>query len=168
MMRIAEPMVAEFKLEAKTTRRMIERVPGDHLTWRPHPKSMTLGRLAMHLAGIPGWAGAILGQDELVLTGPTPTPEPAGVAEVLETFDRNAARFAEQLGAQDDARMVAPWRMRAGDRVVVEAPRAAMIRSAVLSHVVHHRGQLSVYLRLLDVPLPPVYGPTADERGFSG
>jgi len=166
MMRIAEPVLAEFKLAAKTTRRMLERLPPERLAWKPHAKSMSLGRLAMHLAGIPGWARVILDQDELVLTGPTPTPEPGSVAEVLDAFDRHAASFGELLGAQDNARMLAKWRMRAGDRVVVEAPRAAMIRSAVLSHIVHHRGQLSVYLRLLDVPLPPVYGPSADESGL--
>jgi uncharacterized damage-inducible protein DinB len=168
MMKIAEPLVAEFKLEARMTRRMLERVPGDRLTWRPHPKSMSLGRLAMHVAEIPGWARSILEQDELVLEGGYTATEPATVAEVLDAFDRHASSFGELLGAQDNARMLAKWRMRVGERVVVEAPRAAMIRSAVLSHVVHHRGQLSVYLRLVDVPLPPVYGPTADERGVGG
>jgi uncharacterized damage-inducible protein DinB len=168
MMKIAEPLAAEFKLEARMTRRMLERVPGDRLTWRPHPKSMSLGRLAMHVAEIPGWARSILEQDELVLDGSFTATEPATLAEVLDAFDHHASSFGELLGAQDNARMLARWRMRAGDRVVVEAPRTAMIRSAVLSHVVHHRGQLSVYLRLLDVPLPPVYGPTADERGLGG
>ncbi|MBP1620901.1 MAG: DinB [Acidobacteria bacterium] len=168
MMKIAEPLVAEFQLEARTTRRMLERLPADRLTWRPHPKSMTLGRLALHLAELPGWGGSILSQDELVIDGGYAPREPASVAEVLETFDRKVTEFAELLGAQDNARMLAPWRMKAGGRVVLEAPRAAMVRSAVLSHVVHHRGQLSVYLRLLDVALPAVYGPTADERGFGG
>jgi uncharacterized damage-inducible protein DinB len=168
MMKIAEPLVAEFKAEARTTHRMLERVPGDRLTWRPHPKSMSLGRLAMHVAELPGWGGSVLDQDELVLTGGYTGTEAASVDEVLAAFDRHADRFVEWLGQQDNARMLAKWRMRAGERVVVEAPRAAMIRSAVLSHVVHHRGQLSVYLRLLDVALPPVYGPTADERGFGG
>jgi uncharacterized damage-inducible protein DinB len=167
-MKIAEPLVTEFKLEARTTRRMLERVPGDRLAWRPHPKSMALGRLAMHLAEIPGWAGSILSHDELVIDGKFSPHEPAAVAEVLEAFDRNVAGFAELLGAQDNARMLASWRMRAGERVVLEAPRAAMVRSAVLSHIVHHRGQLSVYLRLLEIPLPAVYGPTADERGSGG
>ena len=100
-MKIVGPLVAEFKTEAKTTRRMLERVPGDRLAWRPHPKSMSLGRLALHLAELPGWGGSIVSQDELVIDGGFAPREPASLTEVLETFDRQATEFAELLGAQD-------------------------------------------------------------------
>lgn len=165
-MNLIEPILMEFSHEAKTTRRMLERVPEAHLTWKPHEKSMSLARLATHIAEIPGWVGAIVNQDEFVLGVGGYTPPTAGsVAELLDLFDKNVAAVSEILQGQSNERLMATWRVRKGDQVLMEMPRLGMIRTMLLNHIIHHRGQLSVYLRLHNVPLPPVYGPTADE-GF--
>ena len=163
-MSICEPLAAELQREAATTRKMLERVPEDKFGWKPHEKSMPLGRLAGHVAELPTLVAPVLKQDELdFATGNFQPLNPSSVAELLERFDGNVAAAAELLKDQTDERMHETWRLRSGDRVFVELPRVAVIRSMVLNHIVHHRGQLSVYLRLLDVPLPSVYGPTADE-----
>ncbi|MBI3950680.1 MAG: DinB family protein [Acidobacteria bacterium] len=165
-MNLIEPILMEFSYEAHTTRRMLERVPEEHLAWKPHEKSMSLARLATHIAEIPGWVGAIVNQDEFVIGVGGYTPPTAGsVAEILDMFDNNVAAVSQTLQDQTNEHLLAPWRLKKGDQVLVEMPRLAMIRTLLLSHIIHHRGQLSVYLRLHDVPLPPVYGPTADE-GF--
>jgi uncharacterized damage-inducible protein DinB len=163
-MGIGEPLASELKQEAATTRRLLERVPEDRLEWKPHEKSMSLGRLAGHVAELPSLLGAVLAADELDFASGKYQPFNAtSVAEILERFDRNIAEGVEGLRGLDDARAFEKWRLRSGDRVIADAPRAAIVRGLVFNHVIHHRGQLSVYLRLLDVPLPSVYGPTADE-----
>lgn len=156
-----EALGVELQVEAKTTRRMLERVPPESLAWRPHEKSRTLGELAAHIADLPGLFIAPLLRDEfdredyVATTGST--------EEILATFDRNAASAETVLATLPVDRLLTPWRYRRGGRVVFELPRFVVLRTTALNHLVHHRGQLSVYLRLLDVPLPPVYGPTADE-----
>jgi uncharacterized damage-inducible protein DinB len=162
-MGMGEPLAAELKQEAATTRRLLERVPEDKLEWRPHEKSMTLGRLAGHVAELPSLLGPVLGAEELDFAAGNFKPFNAtSVAEILERFDKNIADGVEGLKGLEDARAFDKWRLRSGDHVIAELPRAAIVRGLVLNHVVHHRGQLSVYLRLLDVPLPSIYGPTAD------
>ncbi len=162
-MSLIEPILMELSQEAETTRKMLERVPPEHLGWKPHEKSMSLARLATHIAEIPGWAPIVLQQDAFVLSDEY-TPAVAGdVAELLEMFDKNVAAAAEAMRDQPDERLLATWQLKRGDEVLLEMPRVAAIRGLLLNHMIHHRGQLSVYLRLKNVPLPPVYGPTADE-----
>jgi len=161
-MKLNEPMIAEIQHEAATTRKMLERVPQESLSWQPHEKSMTLGRLASHIAMLPGIFIAKLNQDEVDRSEIKPLPTDSMTA-ILEAFDQNITSSLELLKTQSEERLLSSWRYRDGEKVVFEMPRVAVIRLIALNHLIHHRGQLSVYLRLLNVPLPSVYGPTADE-----
>ena len=166
-MSLSEPIAAELRREAATTRRMLERVPEDKLAWRPHEKSMTLGRLAGHIAELPRLLVSAVTQDEVDFAAGNFQPFTASnVPELLEKFDKNISAAAEALEGQPDEHLLKTWRLRRGEQILFELPRVAVLRSMGLSHIIHHRGQLSVYLRLLDVPLPSVYGPTADEVIF--
>ena len=169
MNRIANGIVVEFQHEAANTRKMLERVPEDKFDWQPHEKSMTLGRLATHLAENPEWCSTLLDQDELDMADSDYQPMTAeSVTALLELFDSNVKAFIESVGDRSDEEMLAEWTLRVGDNVVTALPKVAALRGFILSHSVHHRGQLSVYLRLLDVPLPSIYGPTADDAGAFG
>ncbi len=166
-MSISEALLAELNQEAANTRRMLEVVPGDKLDWQPHEKSMTLGRLAGHIAEIPGWAALMAGQDELDFAESDFTPVMAETTEaLLEAHDQSVAAFNDSVQGCDDATMMNPWTMKNGDHVFFSMPCAVAMRGFVLNHIVHHRGQLSVYLRQLEVALPQVYGPTADNPNF--
>jgi uncharacterized damage-inducible protein DinB len=166
-MSISQAMLAEMQHEAANSRKMLEVVPADKLDWQPHEKSMTLKRLAGHLAEIPGWAAVMVGHDELDFAAGNFTPfQPTTVEEVLETHDSSVAAFNSALAGQDDATLMKSWTMKNGDHVYFTLPCAVAMRSFIFSHMVHHRGQLSVFLRLLDVSLPQVYGPTADAPDF--
>ncbi len=166
-MKMNEPLVMELEQEAQSTRKMLERLPADKLTWRPHEKSMTLGRLAMHLAEIPGWVNATLLADELDFAKMDYKPvEAASSEEAVKKFDATLASALETLKKTDDAEMMKNWTMRNGEEVYFTMPKIAVLRGFVFSHLVHHRGQMSVYLRLLDVPVPGSYGPSADEPGM--
>lgn len=162
--------MAEFEQEAAGTRKMLERVPEDKFDWKPHEKSMPLGRLAGHIAESAAWAKEVVEGDELDFAQSDYEPyTPQKTAELLERFDEFAAIFSQALAGRSDEEMLAQWTMRSGDHVIAKLPRIAAIRGFVLSHTYHHRGQLSVYLRLLDVPVPGVYGPSADDTaGFGG
>jgi uncharacterized damage-inducible protein DinB len=164
-MGLSEPIAAELQREAATTRKMLERVPEDKMAWRPHEKSMTLGRLAGHIAELPSLVASVVTRDEVDFAAGNYQPfEASNSAELLEKFDKNIAGAVEALkGQADDEYLLKPWRLKRNGQVLFELPRAAVLRTMGLNHVIHHRGQLSVYLRLLDVPLPSVYGPTADE-----
>jgi uncharacterized damage-inducible protein DinB len=160
-MNLQEVFVPELRHEAATTRTMLERVPEGALGWRPHERSRTLGQLAGHVADIPGLFLASLREP-----GPdreTYASETGSVAGILATLDRNVAAALDALAGLDDERFLEPWTYRYGGRVVFELPRLVVARSTGLNHLVHHRGQLTVYLRLLGGPLPAVHGPTADE-----
>ena len=158
-----DPILMEMSQEAATTRRLLERVPAQHLAWKPHVKSMTMGRLATHIAEIPGWVSTILDKDGFDVGASNYTPQTAGsVAEVLEMFDRSIAAAEAAIRRQTMDRLSATWRITKQGQLMVEMPRMGVIRSLLLNHLIHHRGQLSVYLRLKDVPLPSIYGPTAD------
>lgn len=166
-MNFIEPLIAELQHEAATTRRLLERVPEESLAWQPHEKSMSLGRLAAHIANLPGMGIGVMSGDELDTSDlKAQSPPEDSVSSIVEAFDQKIARAIELLKTQADGNWLKPWRYMNGEKVIFEMPRLAVIRFVVLNHIIHHRGQLSVYLRLLDVPLPSVYGPTADEQVF--
>jgi uncharacterized damage-inducible protein DinB len=163
-MTMAAMLLPEFDHEMRTTRTVLERTPAQDAAWRPHPRSTSLGDLAVHIATIPSWLVPVLNQTELDLA-PKPGTAPAGFAsvdELLAMFDENVRRARAALAAASDADFGVPWTLRAGERTVFTMPRGPVVRSFIMSHLVHHRGQFTVYLRLRDVPLPSVYGPTAD------
>lgn len=164
-MNVKDSLIAEFEREARTTRKHLERLPDDKLNWRPHEKSFTAVGLVSHLVEMIGWADSILNLDELDIDPATYKPyEAASVAELLKTFDDNVAATRKALESVADAALDQPWRFKSAGQLFLERPRGEIFRDIVLSHVTHHRGQFSVYLRLLDVPVPPSYGPTADEQ----
>ena len=164
-MSMCQSLAAELQQEAKTTRRLLERVPEASLGWKPHEKSMSLGQLAGHVAQLPTLIVPALTEDEFdfAVAGWKPF-SPQSTAELVEQFDANIKAAAETLKGQADERMGEKWKLKSGDHVLFEMPRAMVVRFVGLNHVIHHRGQLSVYLRLLDVPLPSIYGPSADEN----
>jgi uncharacterized damage-inducible protein DinB len=149
-----------------TTRRVLERLPDEHLAWKPHEKSMSLGDLATHVVNIPTWAGITVDTAELDMGQEFPPPPTGRRAELLEIFDRHVSAARAKIESADDHALMQTWALKMGGQVLLEMPKVAVLRSFVLSHLIHHRGQLSVYLRLKDVPLPPIYGPSADEQGF--
>lgn len=157
--------LGDLEAELATTRRVLERVPEEHLGWKPHEKSMTLGALATHLANLPFWGTTTLRTDGLDIAATPLPPQPPATsrAELLGFQEQRAAELREALGEADEARLGQEWTFRRGEHVILRMPRVAVLRTMMISHMAHHRGQLSVYLRLLDVPVPSVYGPTADE-----
>jgi uncharacterized damage-inducible protein DinB len=162
-MAMKDTLLAEFDHEMGTTRRLLERVPDAQLGWTPHEKSMTLGGLATHLSNLPNWGTTILNDASYDLAAGPPNLSQAGSrAEVLANFDAAVSRTRAALD-KTDAELGAPWKLRRGDQEMFSLPRAAAFRTFVLYHIVHHRGQLSVYLRLNNVPVPSIYGPSADE-----
>ena len=163
---LSNALLPEFDHEMQTTRRTLERVPEDKLGWKPHQKSMTLGALATHLATITHWVDAIAGMDSFDVTSVPPTPELKSREELLKAFDENVARARKTIAGISDAAMMKPWSLIAGGKTMFSLPRIAVLRSFVLNHIIHHRGQFSVYLRLNDVPVPSIYGPSADEAGM--
>lgn len=157
--------LSDLDHELATTRRVLERIPEDRLTWKPHEKSMTLGGLSQHVANLNYWMRMVLEQPEYDLaSGPSSLGEPGSRAEVLELFDTNAAAVKKALAELDESALNDNWSLRHGDQVLLQQPRIMSLRINCISHMVHHRAQLSVYLRLLDVPVPSIYGPSADEK----
>jgi len=167
-MRLIEPYIMELDREASSTRKMLERVPEGKNEWAPHPKSMTLGKLATHVATIPSWASSLKedGFDIGVNSVDVPFPPPTTVG-LLALFDKTIAEAKAALNAIEDARAMGLWTLSMNGKPVFSMPRLAVVRTMILNHSVHHRGQLSVYLRLLDVPVPGMYGPSADENPFA-
>lgn len=156
-------LLPEFDHEASLTRRTLERVPFDRADWKPHEKSYSLKDLAVHLADIPSWVDATVNQDVLDFDGPYEPGSPDSVEELLGIFDRNVASARAALEKATAEEMGKTWTLRSNGEVVLSMPKAAVLRGFVLSHAIHHRAQLGVYLRLLDVPVPSTYGPSADE-----
>lgn len=160
---IKDGVLMEFDQEMATTRRLLEIIPTDKLGWKPHSRSMSMGALGTHLAVIPAWVSGIIRQDGYDMKGGEDVPAPFdSTARIVEVFDTNVAGARAAIHEQDDSRMLSPWTFSKRGRPLFTAPRVAALRMLLLSHVIHHRGQLSVYLRLHDVPLPAIYGPTAD------
>jgi len=167
-MAIRDALLHELQTECAKTRALLERVPEDKLNWRPHEKSMPMGRLATHLAELTGWGKLVLGQDEIDIgAGFTPTIQES-VAEILATHDKNVAACKEILAETPDEEFSKTWTMKHQGKAVFSAPKFGVMRDFVLNHMVHHRGQLTVFLRLNDVSLPMTYGPSADEAGGLG
>lgn len=168
-MSVVQTLLPEFDHEMANTRRLLEVVPAADAEWRPHAKSFSLGELAAHIATLPMWGRVTLQQPELDLGSPANASLDrvrfATAAELLEQFDRHVREAREALASTSDAAMGETWTLKNGGTTVFALPRAAVLRGFVLSHMIHHRGQLSVYLRLRDVPLPALYGPTADSHG---
>jgi len=159
-----EALSLELEHESKTTRKLLGRVPEGAFGWKPHEKSMSLGQLASHLAENPNWVTPILELEEMSID-PDYKPYIANSSEeLLERFDTNTRKAVETLKSQSDEDLMKPWRFVAGGEVKMEMPRIGVLRSIILNHTYHHRGQLSVYLRLNDVPIPSIYGPSADEE----
>jgi uncharacterized damage-inducible protein DinB len=165
-MSMIEMLIQELEQEAATTKRVLERVPDDRLAWKPHAKSMSLGQLALHVATTPG------GVSDAMRQSPFPIPEftqasATTAAELVPALEQSVAKAKENLRAIGDAGLGHTWRVVDGNREVLTMPVGAVARSIMLNHWYHHRGQLTVYLRELNVPLPSVYGPTADENPFA-
>jgi uncharacterized damage-inducible protein DinB len=163
-MSIAEALVADFREEAGNTRKVLSAVPDDRLDWKPHAKSMSLGRLAGHIAETPGWIPSMMADEmDFAKSGGDWKPFlPVSRAELLARFEREIEAFAQLVRDRPDDFLKRTWTMRHGAQVLWQVPRHTAIRSTAIHHIVHHRGQLTVYLRLLEVPVPPTYGPTAD------
>ncbi len=162
-MALKDTLLSEFDHEMGTTRRLLERLPDGELGWKPHEKSMTIGGLATHLANLPNWGTTILNDAYYDMAGGPPNlTAAASRADVVAAFDLAVAKARTALD-KTDAELAAQWKLTRGDQEMFSLPRAAAFRSFVLYHSVHHRGQLSVYLRLNNIPVPAIYGPTADE-----
>lgn len=166
-MPIVDALLPEFDHEMTVTRKLLERVPEDRFTWKPHEKSYSLGELAQHVATLPMWGSITLNQSELDLAGSQRQSGATNRSELLAFFDGNVSTTRSALVGKGDAELMAPWTLKAAGRTIFSMPKASVWRSFVMSHLVHHRGQLSVYLRMQGVPLPSIYGPSADENPFS-
>ncbi|MBX3145828.1 MAG: DinB family protein [Gemmatimonadales bacterium] len=166
-MSISAAVLPEYDHETSVTRTVLSRVPDEHATWRPHPKSYSLGDLSAHIANLLTWIGPTLSETELDLNPPGGTgwvpPKYESTAALLTTFDANVADGRAAIAGTGDEAFGVPWSLKYGGNVIFTMPRVVVLRSFVLNHLIHHRGQLGVYLRLLDVPVPQIYGPTADE-----
>ena len=162
-MSIAQELLAEFETQAPVTRKFLERLPEDQLTWKPHSKSLTAGQLAYHLAFVPG--GVIRGAQQSQISPPDfQFPQPESVAHVLKTFDESIATVREVMPSFDDRAMNDIWRVVLGDQELLALPRQAFLRNIMLNHWYQHRGQFSVYLRILNIAVPSSWGPSADEQ----
>ncbi|MGH9417345.1 MAG: DinB family protein [Terriglobales bacterium] len=166
-MPMSQGLLGEFTHEMEVTRKYLERLPEEHFGWRPHPKSRPLGALAHHISQIPSYVERRLNTESfdfgLAGQAPPPAAPQASRQQLLDNFDRNVAQAKEALGAATDEQLQHPWTLLRAGKAIFTVPRAAVLRSMVLSHLIHHRAQLGVYLRMHDIPVPATYGPSADE-----
>ncbi len=166
-MAISESMLPEFDNEFANTRKTLERIPEDKFSWKPHEKSMSMGGLATHLANLPTWTNHTIDKDELDIAPPGAPPfkleEAKSVKEILEMFDKAVAEARAAIAGASDEHLFKPWTLLSGGQAVLSLPRVAVLRSFIMNHNIHHRAQLGVYLRLNDIPVPSIYGPSADE-----
>jgi uncharacterized damage-inducible protein DinB len=166
-MSLSQALLPEFDQEMENTRKTLERVPEDKFDWKPHEKSTALGGLATHLANLPSWAALAINQSEFDMAppgqGPIKVPQATSRQEVLDAFEHNRAAAREAIAAVSDEHLMGSWSLLSDGNTLMTLPRIAVLRSFVMNHMIHHRAQLGVYLRLLDVPVPSIYGPSADE-----
>ncbi|MDT4967703.1 MAG: hypothetical protein QOJ64_2440 [Acidobacteriota bacterium] len=169
-MGLSTVLLPEFDHEMANTRKTLERIPEDKFDWKPHEKSMSLGRLATHLVTLPSWAVQTISQSSLdVAPGGQPAPPPEQVnsqKDALERFDKNVSEARASIASAEDAQLLEPWSLLNDGKAIITLPRIAVLRSFVMNHNIHHRAQLGVYLRLNDIPVPSIYGPSADEGAF--
>lgn len=169
-MRLSQALMPEFDYEMANLRKTLERVPEDKLDWKPHEKSMTMRSLTTHLANMVGWGVHIIGQDSLDVAPAGESPlraQPVSSRqETLEMFDHNVAQTRAAISGASDEQLLKPWTLSFGGKTIFTMPRVACLRGFLMNHMIHHRAQLGVYLRLNDVPVPSLYGPTADEGAF--
>jgi uncharacterized damage-inducible protein DinB len=167
-MKISETVLPEFDQEMANTRKVLERVPAAKFSWKPHPKSSEFGALAAHIANMPDWAGLTMQADSFDYAPPGAppyqTPKYTSTEDLLAAFDKSVAQGRSAIAAADDVAFLAPWTLMAGGQTIMTMPRIAVIRTFVMNHTIHHRAQLGVYLRLNDIPVPGLYGPSADEQ----
>ncbi|SRR6266481_6004544 len=162
-MALNQAILPEFDHEMANTRKSLERVPDNKLGWKPHQKSMTMGGLATHLATINHWAEAMMGLDSFDVSNAPPTQELKSRQEILSAFDKNAATARKAIASAGDEQLMKPWSLLSKGATIFTLPRIAVVRSFILNHTIHHRAQLGVYLRLNDIAVPSIYGPSADE-----
>ena len=166
-MSVCDDLLLEFREELKTTRRVLDRVPNDKLAWKPHEKSWSMGQLAMHIAGVPGAiVGITSGESFDVSRGTFTPPTPKTTAEVISALDESAKHVERTLSSTTEEAAYAQWRLLRGETLIFAIPRIVAWRSLMLNHWYHHRGQMSVYLRVAGVPVPSIYGPSLDENPF--
>ncbi len=169
-MSISDGLLPEFDQEMANTRKTLDRVPEDRFDWKPHEKSMLLGNLASHLSNLPTWMVYTINQDSLYLAPGgvpmPPVPRPNSRKELLDQFDDNTKRARAALAGASDEELFKPWTLLNAGNALLTLPKIAVLRSFVMNHIIHHRAQLGVYLRLNDIPVPAIYGPSADEEGM--
>jgi uncharacterized damage-inducible protein DinB len=166
-MPIIDSLLQELEQEAQTTKRVLERVPEGQLAWKPHPKSMSLGQLALHIATVPGGVAQMAAQAGFDAPPSFIQPSATTAAELVPALEQSIVQARQALGGMSDEQVMETWTLKNGGQVVMAMPRAALLRAIMLNHWYHHRGQLSVYLRQLNVPVPSIYGPSADENPFA-
>ena len=166
-MALIDGLLKELEEEAIATRRVLERVPDNQLAWRPHQKARTLGELALHVATVPGGVAELVASPSPAQAPEFTDPSPRNASELIPALEESITKAKTALASLDDAAVLETWRLMQGDRELFAVPRIAMLRSVMLNHWYHHRGQLTVYLRALDVPVPSIYGPSADENPFA-
>ena len=165
-MPLSQSLLPEFDHEMANTRKTLERIPDDKLDWKPHAKSFAMGELATHVANLPSWVGLTVAADSFDMAPggvPLKAPLAASIADVLASFDKNVTAAREAIAGAADEHLFKPWTLLSGGNAVMSLPRIAVLRSFVMNHIIHHRAQLGVYLRLNDLPVPSIYGPSADE-----
>ena len=168
-MGLSESLLPEFDHEMANTRKTLERVPDDKFGWKPHEKSFAMGNLAGHLANLPSWGNVAISSDSFDMAPegkPLKTPELSSTKSVLEKFDENVAATRTAIAGAKDEDLFKPWTLMSNGNTILTMPKIAVLRSFVMNHIIHHRAQLGVYLRLNDIPVPSIYGPSADESGF--
>jgi len=166
-MAFIDDILQELEQETQTTRRVLERVPDNQLAWRPHEKARTLGELALHVAMVPGGVAQLIASPSPAQAPNFVDSSPKSASELIPALDQSLATARKVLGGMQDAALMDTWRLMQGERELFAVPRAALLRSIMLNHWYHHRGQLTVYLRELGVPIPSIYGPSADENPFA-
>jgi uncharacterized damage-inducible protein DinB len=165
-MAISDALLPEFDHEMANTRKTLERVPDDKFGWKPHEKSSALGDLATHIGNLPSWAVLTVNQEEFDMAPegkPVRVPPASSREEILQTFDKNIAAARAAIAGASDEELFKPWTLLSGGNKLFSLPKVAVLRSFVMNHIIHHRAQLGVYLRLNDIPVPSIYGPSADE-----
>jgi len=168
-MGLSKSLLPEFDNEMANTRKSLERVPDDKFAWKPHEKSFAMGNLAGHLANLPSWGSLTIGSDSFDMAPegkPLKTPELGSTKSVLEKFDENVAATRAAIAGAEDEDLFKPWSLMSNGQTILTMPKIAVLRNFVMNHMIHHRAQLGVYLRLNDIPVPAIYGPSADENPF--